>query len=84
MLSSEELTIGNIQKELNIISKEMVELIHKYKLDARSSLEIIEVARQKITLQEDYTRFLELSLEGRIYGEAATALEKQLEEENNT
>lgn len=80
MLSTEQLTIGTIQKELKALSAEMVELIHKYKLDARTSLEIIDVARKKITVQKDYTRFLELSLEGRIYGEAVTALEKELEE----
>ena len=34
------------------------------------------MARQNITDQNDYIRFLELSLEGRIYGEAASALEK--------
>lgn len=76
MLSSEELTITNIKKELDIISSEMVKLIQKYNLDAASAMEIIPVARQKITQQKDYIRFLELSLEGRILGEAVTALEK--------
>lgn len=76
MLSSEELTITKIKKELDIISSEMMQLIQKYNLDATNSLEIIPVARQKITSPKDYTRFLELSLEGRILGEAATALEK--------
>ena len=76
MLSSEELTITNIKKELDIISSEMMRLIQKYNLDATTSMEIIPVAKRKINNAKDYTRFLELSLEGRILGEAATALEK--------
>ena len=61
----------------------MVELIRKYNLDAANALEIIPIARQKITDQLDYIRFLELSLEGRILGEAATALEKATVTDNN-
>ncbi|VAW04521.1 hypothetical protein MNBD_ALPHA01-2359 [hydrothermal vent metagenome] len=76
MLSSEQLTITNIRKELDKISTEMMELIQQYNLDATSSLDIIPIARRKISRQRDYIRFLELSLEGRILGEAATALEK--------
>jgi len=76
MLSSGDLTLTNIRKELNDISAEMMALIQKYNLDATSAIDIIPVARQKITNPKDYTRFLELSLEGRILGEAATALEK--------
>ncbi len=76
MLSSEQLTITNIRKELDKISTEMMELIQQYNLDATSALDIIPIARQKISRQKDYIRFLELSLEGRILGEAATALEK--------
>ena len=76
MLSSEGLTITKVRKELDIISTEMMGLIQKYNLDAANSMEIIPVARRKITRQKDYIRFLELSLEGRILGEAVTALEK--------
>jgi len=76
MLKIEELTITNIRKELDQISSQMVFLIQKYNLDAANSLEIIPVARRKITDQKDYIHFLELSLEGRILGEAATVLEK--------
>lgn len=76
MLSTEELTITNIKKELDKISLEMMKLIQKYSLDAATSLEIISVARREITRPKDYIRFLELSLEGRILGEAVTALEK--------
>ena len=76
MLPSADLTITNIRKELEKISSEMMQLIQKYGLDAKNALDIIPVARRKITSPKDYTRFLELSLEGRILGEAATALEK--------
>lgn len=76
MLSTDGLTITKIKKELDLISAEMMQLIQKYNLDAATSMEIIPVAKHKITSPKDYTRFLELSLEGRILGEAATALEK--------
>lgn len=76
MLKSDQLTITNIREELENISQEMILLIRKYDLDATSQLDIIETARDKISEQKDYIRFLELSLEGRIYGDAAAALEK--------
>ena len=76
MLTAENLSITNIRKELDQISLQMMQLIKKYGLDANNALEIIPVARQKISDQKDYIRFLELSLQGRILGEAAAALEK--------
>lgn len=76
MLKAHELTITNIRKELELISTEMLALIQKYNLMANSQLEVVEMARENITDKDDYIRFLELSLEGRIYGEAAAALEK--------
>ena len=75
MLSQDDLTMTKIKNELGKISAEMMLLIQKYKLDATNSMEIIPVARRKISDPTDYVRFLELSLEGRILGEAATALE---------
>ncbi|WP_321391809.1 hypothetical protein [Emcibacter sp.] len=78
MLTQDQLTLSNIRHELDRISNEMIDLIQKYSLDASSSLEIIVVARSKISDQRDYIRFLELSLEGRIYGEAAEMLEKSI------
>ena len=83
MLKSNELTINNIRKELEIISQEMILLIKKYHLSATSQLEVIEMARDNISDKQDYIRFLELSLEGRIYGEAAAAIEKQENEPGN-
>ncbi len=76
MLSTEPLTLTSIRKELEELSSEMILLIQKYDLDATNSLEIISIAKKKISEPKDYVRFLELSLEGRILGEAATALEK--------
>jgi len=69
-----------IQKRLNQISAEMMDLIEKYKLAAESQFEVIEMAKTNITDQKDYIQFLELSLEGRIYGEAGAALAKAEDE----
>ena len=77
MLLLDELTIENIQTELEAISHEMIALIKKYNLSASSQLEIIDMAQNNIKDQKDYIRFLELSLEGRIYGEAVTSIEKE-------
>lgn len=76
MLKSADLTITNIRKELEKINQEMIVLIRKYDLNATSQFDVIEIARKQISHKQDYIRFLELSLEGRIYGEAASALEK--------
>ncbi len=76
MLSPDQLTVHNIAKELENISQEMIKIIQKYELSASSQLEVIDMARDNITDSQDYIRFLELSLEGRIYGEAAAAIEK--------
>ncbi len=70
----ESKTLSELQTHLEQVSQEMIALIRSYDLDATSPFEVIEVAKRKITKQEDYVRFLELSLEGRIYGEAASAL----------
>ncbi len=75
MLKANQLNINNIRKELEIISQDMLALIKKYDLTATSQLDVIEMAREKINDKNDYIRFLELSLEGRIYGEAAAAIE---------
>ncbi len=75
------LSFSDAQKKLEQITAEMLELIRKYGLDAESPFEVIPVARAKINNQQDYIRFLELSIEGRIYGEYADALKKKLDEE---
>lgn len=66
--------LSDLQAHLEQVSQEMIGLIRSYDLDAATPFEVIPVARKKITKQGDYIRFLELSLEGRIYGEAASAL----------
>ncbi|MCC9622580.1 hypothetical protein LPB41_12845 [Thalassospira sp. MA62] len=72
---------SDARKKLDEITQEMLGLIRTYGLDAASPFDVIEVARAKIDNKDDYIRFLELSLEGRIYGEYADALQKQLDEE---
>ena len=48
MLLLDELTIENIQTELEAISHEMIALIKKYNLSASSQLEIIDMAQNNI------------------------------------
>ncbi|MCZ4282592.1 hypothetical protein O4H49_17520 [Kiloniella laminariae] len=67
--------IPEIQARLDLISQELIALIQEYQLDAEDPLEVIPVARQKINVSDDYIRFLELSLEGCLLGEAASFLE---------
>jgi hypothetical protein len=62
------LSYSDTRKKLDQITAEMLELIRKYDLDAASPFDVIEVARAKITDQNDYIRFLEL-------------LQKQIDEE---
>ena len=66
-------SIAEIQKRLEVLSAEMIELIQTYGLDATDPRDVIATARRKISVSADYVRFLELSLEGRILGELATA-----------
>lgn len=66
--------LSELQARLEQVSQEMIGLIRAYDLDADTPFEVIPVARKKISDPKDYVRFLELSLEGRIYGEAASAL----------
>jgi len=73
MTRTDAMNLSELQARLERISEEMIGLIRVYDLDATSPFDVIAVARAKITRPEDYVRFLELSLEGRIYGEAASA-----------
>tara|TARA_R110002167_G_scaffold167285_1_gene364494 strand:+ start:185 stop:451 length:267 start_codon:yes stop_codon:yes gene_type:complete len=75
------LSYSDTRKKLDQITSEMVGLIRKYDLDAASPFDVIAVARAKISDERDYIRFLELSLEGRIYGEYGEALQKQIDQE---
>ncbi len=78
MLKPDQLTTQNIANELDIISREMMKIINEYNLKAPSQLDVIDMARDNITDIKDYIRFLELSLEGRIYGDIAQEIEKSL------
>ena len=71
-------SLTEIQKKLNAITAEMMGLIQKYNLETavNSPFDMIEAVRGRITDQQDYIRFLELSVEGRVYGEAGDALMK--------
>ncbi|PKR48979.1 hypothetical protein [Thalassospira marina] len=75
------ITFAQAQQKLEEITAEMLVLIRQYGLDAESPFDVIRVARNKIGNEQDYIRFLELSLEGRIYGEYAEALQKQMDQQ---
>ncbi|WP_120496531.1 hypothetical protein [Kiloniella sp. EL199] len=73
--------IPEIQQRLEALSQELIVLIQEYQLDAQDPLDVIPVARQKVSDKDDYIRFLELSLEGRLLGEAAQHLESSSSEQ---
>ena len=66
---------NQIKKELESVSAEIVVLITQYALDVSTPLQVIPTAREKITDDQDYIRFLELSLQGRLLGEAVEHLD---------
>ena len=66
---------NQIKKELDSVSAEMVALISQYALDVSTPLRVIPTAREKITDDKDYMRFLELSLQGRLLGESVEHLD---------
>ena len=68
------MTLEDIEQRLKDLSEEMTALIRQYEMDAESPLHVIENARERITKQEDYVRFLELSLEGRILADEGQRL----------
>lgn len=70
------MTLDDIRDRLDQISKEMTALIRKHNLSAASPLQVISHAKSRITDPVDYTRFLELSLEGRILVEEGDRLMK--------
>jgi hypothetical protein len=76
LIKEANLNLAKIQGELNRISAEMITIINKYGMNASNPLEVISIAREKITNKADYIRFLELSLEGRIYGDYGEAFKK--------
>lgn len=71
-------SLTEIKKKLNAVTVEMMGIIQKYQLETavNSPFDMIEAVKARITDDADYVRFLELSVEGRIYGEAGDALMK--------
>lgn len=76
-MNGQKMGLDTIQARLNEISQEMVQIIRQYGLTAQSPLEVIADARKNITKTDDYIRFLELSLEGRILGEIGDSMIKR-------
>jgi len=76
-MNGQKMGLDKIQARLNEISQEMVQIIRQYGLTAQSPLEVIADARKNITETDDYIRFLELSLEGRVLGEIGDAMIKR-------
>ncbi len=76
-MSRKTMGFNEVQKELNRISQEVVDLIRHYGLSAQSPLDVVEDAKKCITDKDDYIRFLELSLQGRILGEIGEAMIKR-------
>ena len=72
---NKRLAFNRIKSELDKVSDEMLSIISKYKLEVKSPLDIIKTAKQKITDKDDYVKFIELSLQGRLLGEAIQHLD---------
>lgn len=70
------MTLEDVRARLEVISEEMKEVIRRYGLSATSPLGVMENAKSQITSQDDYVRFLELSLEGRILADEGERLMK--------
>jgi hypothetical protein len=68
------MTLDDVRNRLSQLSEEMTLLIRRYGLKADSPLEVIAQAKSQISDQEDYLRFLELSLEGRILADEGDRL----------
>ena len=72
---NKRLAFNRIKSELDKVRDEMLNIISKYKLEDKSPLYVIKTAKQKITDKDDYVKFIELSLQGRLLGEAIQHLD---------
>ena len=72
---NKRLAFNRIKSELDKVRDEMLNIISKYKLEDKSPLDVIKTAKQKITDKDDYVKFIELSLQGRLLGEAIQHLD---------
>lgn len=70
------MTLEDVRRRLDALSFEMTVLIQKYHLTTESPLGVIQTARNSISDQNDYIKFLELSLEGRILADEGERLMK--------
>ena len=74
-MDNKDKAFNRIKTELDKVSNEMMALIKKYDLEVQNPLDVIPTAQEKITDKDDYVRFIELSLQGRLLGEVAAHLE---------
>ncbi|MGB1360918.1 MAG: hypothetical protein ACPG8V_02245 [Alphaproteobacteria bacterium] len=74
-MENKDKAFNRIKNELEKVSEEMLVIINKYNLQVDNPLEIINTAKELITDKDDYVKFIELSLQGRLLGEAAAHLE---------
>jgi hypothetical protein len=70
------MTLEDVRRRLDAVSGEITALIRKYKLTSNSSLTVISAAKNTISDRDDYIKFLELSLEGRILADEGERLTK--------
>ena len=82
-MDNKDKAFNRIKNELEKVSNEMLELIEKYNLEVQNPLDIIATAKEKITDKDDYVRFIELSLQGRLLGEVSVHLENAESEPKN-
>jgi len=72
---NKRLAFNRIKIELDKVSNEILAIIGNYKLQVESPLEIITTAQKQITDKDDYVKFIELSLQGRLLVEAIQHLD---------
>lgn len=70
VMDNTDKAFNRIKQDLDKVSAELVDLINKYEMVVDSPLDIIAYAKKSIQDPHDYIRFLELSLQGRLLGEA--------------
>jgi len=70
------MNLSELRRRLIAVTEEMTALIRVYELHAFDPLDVIEHAKKRIKLPNDYVRFLELSLQGRILADEGERLMK--------
>lgn len=77
-MSNNQENLNYLKQKLDMVSKEVLQIITKYGLSVSSPMEIIEVAKKNITDEKDYIKFIELSLQGRIISETYEHVQKAM------